>query len=114
MEMQIRATITRCSNGSVELRPAEGDANPLGIDRIVVHINGTPNPKDFPVDSDATITINAGVRVARLDGKADVRGTDGLVPGDVVSTTDRGVRLAAAEPGAPNVTGVSAAAPAKK
>jgi hypothetical protein len=29
-----------------------------------VHTVGTPSAKDFPVDSDATITITAGVRSA--------------------------------------------------
>jgi hypothetical protein len=61
MDMQFRGTITRNSNGSVDILPAPGE-NAFGIAKLVVHTVGTPSTKDFPVDSDATITITAGVR----------------------------------------------------
>lgn len=62
MDIQLRATITRNSNGSVDLQPIAGEANPFNIDRLTLHISGTPSEKDFPVDSEATIALSSGTR----------------------------------------------------
>jgi hypothetical protein len=47
--------VARNSNGSVELIPAPGAATT--IDRIVVHVNGTPSQRDFPAGGRVLLTI---------------------------------------------------------
>jgi hypothetical protein len=47
--------VARNSNGSVELVPAPGAATT--IDRIVVHVNGTPSQRDFPTGGRVLLTV---------------------------------------------------------
>jgi hypothetical protein len=81
MDIQIRATITRNSNGSVDLRPVAGEPNPFKIDRLTIHTEGTPSAKDFPVDSEATISISSGVRSAELVSAPVAPSAQGNAPG---------------------------------
>lgn len=58
MVFQQKVTVTRNSNGSVDLRPAEGEDNSLGIDRVELHtttglaLGQLPNGKDFVLSID--------------------------------------------------------------
>jgi hypothetical protein len=81
MDIQIRATITRNSNGSVDLRPVPGEPNPFKIDRLTIHTEGTPSAKDFPVDSEATIALSSGVRSAEMVSAPVASPGQGSAPG---------------------------------
>lgn len=58
MSVQLNATVTRASNGSVDLRPSPEDAKATGVDLVVVHIASQHDlTKRYPVDGVATVTI---------------------------------------------------------
>jgi hypothetical protein len=62
MVLQQKVTVTRNSNGSADLRPAEGEANPLGIDRVELHtttglaLGQLENGKDYQITIDTVDT----------------------------------------------------------
>ena len=57
MSVTFSGTVTRNSNGSVDVRPSKDDASTLGIDRVVVHSSSNIGSKRLAVDDVVEVTI---------------------------------------------------------
>jgi hypothetical protein len=109
--MQISGTVTRKSNGTIEIQPSDaGTFNKLPAmgDEVSLTVEVTRGAAEI----EQANAVARRARVTRLDGQPDVAGEDGLIHGDLAP--DTGERLAPAEPGAPNVTGIARADRRKK
>lgn len=99
--MQITGTVTRKSNGTIEIQPSDAGTYtklPAMGDEVSLTVEVTRSAAEIERANAAA----RRARVTRLDGQPDIIGEDGLIHGDLAP--DTGARLAPAEPGAPNVT----------